>query len=81
MPYLKQGDRYYVDEYQDPTQPGELTYLLTQVIRKYVNRCGPRFAIFAEVIGCLEATKLEFYRRIVAPYEDEKIHVNGDVYE
>lgn len=31
-------------------------------------------------IGALEAAKLEFYRRVVAPYEDKKIFDNGDVY-
>ena len=31
-------------------------------------------------IGALEAAKLEFYRRVVAPYEDQKMLDNGDVY-
>ena len=30
--------------------------------------------------GALECAKLEFARRIVAPYEDAKIKENGDVY-
>lgn len=80
MPYLTPSNRAYVDAYDDPTQPGELTYLLTKVVMKYVERCGPRFAIFAEAMGALEATKQEFYRRVVAPYEDQKMQENGDVY-
>lgn len=80
MPYLTPRDRAYVDEYSDPVQPGELTYLLTKVIVRYVSRCGPRFLTFAEVLGALEATKQEFYRRVVAPYEDQKMRENGDVY-
>jgi hypothetical protein len=32
-----------------------------------------------EIIGMLESCKLEWYRRNVAPYEDEKIKQNGDV--
>jgi hypothetical protein len=31
------------------------------------------------VLGAMEAAKLEFYRRIVSPYEDEKIALHGDV--
>lgn len=33
-----------------------------------------------EAIGILECAKLEFYRRIAAPYEDVKKDENGDVY-
>lgn len=32
------------------------------------------------VLAALEAAKLEFYRRQVAPYEDKKIESNGDVF-
>jgi len=31
-------------------------------------------------VGVLECAKLELYRRIAAPYEDEKIVETGDVY-
>ena len=33
-----------------------------------------------EVIGVLECAKLELYRRVAAPYEDDKRLQNGDVY-
>jgi hypothetical protein len=33
-----------------------------------------------EAIGVLECAKLELYRRVAAPYEDEKIAESGDVY-
>jgi hypothetical protein len=32
-----------------------------------------------DIIGVLEAAKTEFYRRIIAPYEDIKIQDNGDM--
>jgi len=32
------------------------------------------------IIGALECAKLELYRRVAAPYEDDKIAENGDVY-
>lgn len=31
--------------------------------------------------GAFECAKLELYIRIIRPYEDQKIHDNGDVYE
>jgi hypothetical protein len=40
---------------------------------------SPRYRDYHAVIGALEAAKLEFYRRQVAPYEDGKIAENGDV--
>lgn len=33
-----------------------------------------------DALGALECCKLEFYRRVAAPYEDSKIISNGDVY-
>ena len=33
------------------------------------------------LIGVLECAKLELYRRVAAPYEDDKIDENGDVYQ
>ena len=33
-----------------------------------------------ELVGVLECAKIELYRRIAAPYEDDKSRINGDVY-
>lgn len=33
-----------------------------------------------KIIGALECAKLELYRRLAAPYEDQKIIINGDVF-
>lgn len=80
MPYLTPADRAYVDEYHDPVNPGQLTYLLTKVILAYLSRCGPRFQTYAEALGAISATEHELYRRQVSVYEDQKIAQNGDVY-
>jgi len=39
-----------------------------------------RYAHLNEVVGVLECAKLELYRRVVAPYEDQKMTESGDVY-
>jgi hypothetical protein len=39
-----------------------------------------RYAHINEAIGALECAKLELYRRVAAPYEDEKMKESGDVY-
>lgn len=81
MPYIKQEDRdnlYY--EATVPSNAGELNYLITTIIDEYFLENGGRYAQVNDIIGALEGAKLEFYRRIVAPYEDEKLDENGDVY-
>lgn len=80
MPYIMQEDRDKLDlGAADPTTPGELNYLVTMMALRYLGR-RPNYQRFNDVIGALEAAKLELYRRMVAPYEDEKIKANGDVY-
>jgi hypothetical protein len=79
MPYVDQADKDLLDAGFDPSTPGQLTYVLTKKVTEYLG-ATPRYADFAEVLGCLEATKLELYRRGVTPYEDRKCAENGDVY-
>ncbi len=66
--------------------PGDLNYLITELCLAYTaaNKKGggysPNYALINEVIGAMECAKLEFYRRLAAPYEDQKVLENGDVY-
>lgn len=59
---------------------GELNYLLTDTIMSYLYQEKISYARINDVLGALEGCKLEFYRRVAAPYEDKKIEQNGDVY-
>lgn len=80
MPYIKQEDRLAVPD-MIPETPGELNYLFTKLILEYIDeRGGMSYTVVNEVVGVLECAKLELYRRLAAPYEDEKIELNGDVY-
>lgn len=84
MPYVKQERREdlraFVQEYADT--PGELNYQLTLLLVDYWTRfpVEQNYQRLNDIIGALEGAKLEFYRRIAAPYEDKKIVENGDVY-
>ncbi len=40
-----------------------------------------RYSKINSLIGVLECAKLELYRRVAAPYENDKIDENGDVYQ
>jgi hypothetical protein len=80
MPYVTQGTRKMLDSGLAPSDVGGLTYVFYKEAMRYLNNVTePRYADFATVIAALEAAKLEFYRRHVANYEDEKIRENGDV--
>ena len=80
MPYIKQNDRSNFDiSNLSPTNAGELNFLISEICAKYIRDNGFRYTNCNEVIGALECAKIEFYRRVVAPYEDKKINENGDI--
>jgi hypothetical protein len=81
MPYIKEEDRDRVWTDTHPTNAGELNYLFTQIAINYFEEQGGRYQQVNDILGALEGCKLEFYRRLAAPYEDKKIQENGDVYD
>ena len=81
MPYVKPEDRIRLDKGNAPQNAGELNYIITRILDEYLELKGNiRYVYLNEVIGVLECAKLELYRRIAAPYEDQKMHETGDVY-
>ena len=80
MPYIKPTDRARFDITQlEPHTPGELNYIISEICAAYLSQKGLSYTHCNEIIGALECVKLEFYRRLTAPYEDEKITENGDI--
>jgi len=77
MPYIEQRRRDVVSK---PETSGELNFMITELINLYIMDNGKSYSTLNEVIGVLECAKLELYRRVAAPYEDEKMKQNGDVY-
>ena len=56
---------------------GVVTYVLYKILKDVYS--NGNYEILSNAIKVLETTKLEFYRRIISPYEDSKINSNGDV--
>ena len=79
MPYISQERRAASRTHANPSNAGELNYILTLVIKEYFVQHS-NYQGINDIIGALEGAKLEFVRRIVNPYEDKKIKENGDVY-
>lgn len=50
------------------------------MIKSFLTDKEKKYQDHNDVMGALEGAKQEYYRRIVAPYENEKIKENGDVY-
>jgi broad-specificity NMP kinase len=86
MPYIAQKRRKFFDQLLNHSQlcnilsPGDLNYVITKIVHQYVYGVnGLSYSSINEVIGVLECTKQELYRRLAGPYEDRKIKENGDV--
>ena len=82
MPYIKQELRGQFNNglITLPSNEGEMNYVITDLLDDYLSAYGLNYANVNALVGVLECAKLELYRRIAAPYEDEKIQENGDVY-
>ena len=82
MPYVEKKQRSnIINGHIPPETPGELNYALSHVCREYMRKKHKRYSTFNDIIGALEAAKIEFYDRIVRPYEDKAIVRNGDIYD
>lgn len=86
MPYVDEERRRKLDLYiaaisAEIMGAGELSYVITRLAQNRIKRSGPRsYVNMATVVGVMVLTVFEFVRRVVNPYEDEKIEKNGDVY-
>jgi hypothetical protein len=81
VPYISTERRTAILGGAQPRDAGELNFAITALVDRYLAaKNGFRYADLNEVIGALEAAKLELYRRVAAPYEDRKIAESGDVY-
>lgn len=79
MPYITHDARVDVEQ-TGPHNAGELNYQITRQVLNYLDYSGKSYRTINEVMGVLECVKQELYRRMVGPYEDQKIAENGDVY-
>jgi len=60
------------------TLPGDLNWVISNFMF-HVFDANPSYRLGNTLMGVLESAKQEFYRRKLAPYEDNKIKENGDL--
>lgn len=85
MPYIKPHLRTKIDEVIDDLSPllldpGDFNYAFTRLIDKNLSFIGKSYYNINNMVGMLECCKLELYRRVAGPYEDQKKEENGDAY-
>lgn len=81
MPYLTPSEKKALERGTiEPSTPGHLNYCFTKLALEYIELHGLEYATINDIVGALEGAKLEFYRRVVVPYENTKIKMNGDVF-
>ncbi|MCK4830110.1 hypothetical protein KA005_81080 [bacterium] len=87
MPYIKQSRR---DELDDDIEnllvslgcgasAGDYSYSISMLIHHYTASYGLNYKNLNAAVGILECAKQEFIRKVVSPYEDEKIAENGAI--
>lgn len=80
MPYIEKQQRGLIDFNSIlPNTAGQLNYKIHNILEEYVKANGVNYQTYNDMIGALEAAKLELYRRAVSKYEDLKIKENGDI--
>tara|TARA_R110002096_G_scaffold70622_3_gene169274 strand:+ start:281 stop:559 length:279 start_codon:yes stop_codon:yes gene_type:complete len=90
MPYIKPDDRLKYGHHlmsikaglsnHEEIPVGELNYIISTMIAELLENFGLNYSNGNKLIGVLECAKLELYRRMLTPYENQKIIDNGDVY-
>lgn len=83
MPYINQEDRPEIDLLVNSLlvemqSAGHLNYTITKLLDGWVEQ--PSYTAYNTVMGVLECVKQEYYRRVVAEYENIKRMNNGDVF-
>lgn len=85
MPYIKPEAREGIDLVMSPIftlvkktpNKGALNYIITKIL---LATEPEKYDDFNSLVGVLECVKLELYRRVIAPYEDEKRVKTGDLF-
>ncbi|EFI32968.1 hypothetical protein Dthio_PD0282 [Desulfonatronospira thiodismutans ASO3-1] len=84
MPYIPEKRRQVFDPLLEELSrevhtQGELNYCIYKLSRLIAQRMGDSYDNLSMCSSAMEHAKLEWYRKVLAPYEDEKIREHGDI--
>jgi len=91
MPYIPKDQRESLDPtiislacrilaHDELERAGVLNYAISSLLSRLSDGEGLNYRNINRMIGVLECAKLELYRRLASPYEDQKMKANGDVF-
>lgn len=79
MPYIPKDRAFEIiaglrstGELPDDVAPGDLTWLLSEMAARYIEKRGISYRVLNDVTGALENTKAEVREHVTEPYEAEK---------
>lgn len=81
MPYIKAKDKFRLADTNNPLTAGELNYTITNLLINYWTSRVSSYQTINDISGAMTEALAEFRRRVIIPYEKEKIKENGDVYD
>ena len=84
MPYIKDiYKKEVVDAINDLfvfiESKGDLNYVICELVGKIILENDITYTNISEMIGAVHDAETELRRRLLYPYEDIKMHKNGDV--
>lgn len=84
MPYIPKERRPKFDKHLDILihsirHPGDFNYIITKLCHMEVEHLGISYGAVRTIMGDLNCVANEFYRTVVAPYEEKKRLESGDI--
>lgn len=92
MPYVQEADKLYlqragllevvqaIKDYPQEDREGVVNYTISTIVAETMKpETGWRYKWLNRAYGTFHSAATEFYRRLVAPYEDNCIEKNGDI--
>lgn len=84
MPYIKQIDRDRIDPlikilFEELKTKGNIIYAIGHLLRLFIQREDKKYTNLNDAMGIIECVKQEFYRKVVAPYKEQKIILVPDL--
>lgn len=75
---LNEHFKYFDKEY-DNDLDADMTYVIYSLIKKMFGRETLKWKVKIKPLEILEAVKLEYYRKVIAPHEDKKENEHGGI--